>query len=73
MYPVYLNAAEFQQEAGAKRSFHFALEAEKQHETLQNIQRAKDAGNLLFCHKTAALSCEMPKFRMVEKMALINT
>lgn len=34
MYPVYLNAAEFQGEAGAKRSFHFALEAEKQHVAL---------------------------------------
>ena len=31
MYPVYLNAAEFQGESGAKRSFHFALEAEKIH------------------------------------------
>ncbi len=29
MYPVYLNAAEFQDEKGAQRSFHFALEAEK--------------------------------------------
>jgi rubrerythrin len=28
MYPVYLNTAEFQNEAEAKRSFHFALEAE---------------------------------------------
>ncbi len=34
MYPVYLNAAEFQMEAGAQRSFHFALEAEKQHAEL---------------------------------------
>lgn len=31
MYPVYLNAAEFQEEKGAKRSFHYALEAEKIH------------------------------------------
>ena len=31
MYPVYLNAAEFQDEKGAKRSFHYALEAEKIH------------------------------------------
>lgn len=31
MYPVYLNAAEFQNESGAKRSFHYALEAEKIH------------------------------------------
>lgn len=41
MYPVYLNAAEFQNEAGAKRSFHFALEAEKIHVKL--FQQALDA------------------------------
>ncbi|MFZ2538397.1 MAG: rubrerythrin family protein [Oscillospiraceae bacterium] len=41
MYPVYLNAAEFQDEAGAKRSFHFALEAEKIHVDL--FQKAQDA------------------------------
>lgn len=41
MYPVYLNAAEFQKEAGAQRSFHFALEAEKQHAQL--FQKALDA------------------------------
>ncbi len=41
MYPVYLNAAEFQNEAGAKRSFHFSLEAEKQHVAL--FQMALDA------------------------------
>ncbi|QHQ62597.1 Rubrerythrin-2 [Anaerocolumna sedimenticola] len=34
MYPVYLNAAEFQNEKGAQRSFHFALEAEKIHADL---------------------------------------
>jgi len=34
MYPVYLNTAEFQEEAGAKRSFHYALEAEKLHAEL---------------------------------------
>ncbi len=34
MYPVYMNAAEFQNESGAKRSFHFALEAEKIHADL---------------------------------------
>ena len=34
MYPVYLNAAEFQEEKGAQRSFHFALEAEKIHADL---------------------------------------
>lgn len=37
MYPVYLNTAEFQNEAGAKRSFHFSLEAEKQHVALFQI------------------------------------
>jgi rubrerythrin len=41
MYPVYLNAAEFQKEAGAKRSFHFALEAEKIHAQL--FKQAQDA------------------------------
>lgn len=41
MYPVYLNAAEFQNEAGAKRSFHFALEAEKIHVGL--FKQAQDA------------------------------
>ncbi|NLU24256.1 MAG: rubrerythrin family protein [Clostridiales bacterium] len=41
MYPVYLNAAEFQNEAGAKRSFNFALEAEKIHAKL--FQKALDA------------------------------
>ena len=34
MYPVYLNEAEFQEEKGAMRSFHFALEAEKIHAEL---------------------------------------
>jgi len=34
MYPVYLNAAQFQEEKGAHRSFHFALEAEKIHAKL---------------------------------------
>lgn len=41
MYPVYLNAALFQEEKGAERSFHFALEAEKIHVDL--FQRAQDA------------------------------
>ncbi len=41
MYPVYLNAAEFQDEKGAKRSFHFALEAEKIHAEL--FKQAQDA------------------------------
>lgn len=41
MYPVYLHTAEFQQENGAKRSFHFALEAEKIHAEL--FKKAQDA------------------------------
>lgn len=45
MYPVYMNAAEFQKEAGAQRSFHFALEAEKIHAKLfQQAQNAVKAG-----------------------------
>lgn len=40
MYPVYLNAAEFQGEKGAQRSFHFALEAEKIHAKL--FRQAQD-------------------------------
>ncbi len=40
MYPVYLNAAEFQDEKDAKRTFHFALEAEKIHADL--FQKAQD-------------------------------
>lgn len=34
MYPVYLEAAKFQEESGAQRAFHFALEAEKIHARL---------------------------------------
>ena len=41
MYPVYLNAARFQEENGAVRSFHFALEAEKIHAVL--FQQAQDS------------------------------
>ncbi|XOQ44930.1 MAG: Rubrerythrin [Clostridium sp.] len=45
MYPVYLNTAEFQNEAEAKRSFHFALEAEKIHAKLfQQAQNAAKEG-----------------------------
>lgn len=40
MYPVYLNAAEFQGEKGAERTFHYALEAEKIHVNL--FQQAQD-------------------------------
>ena len=47
MYPVYLNAADFQKEDGAKRSFHFALEAEKIHADLfskakESVKEGKD-------------------------------
>ncbi|MFO7152828.1 MAG: rubrerythrin family protein [Bacillota bacterium] len=41
MYPVYLNAAKFQNESGAERSFHYALEAEKIHAKL--FKQAQDA------------------------------
>lgn len=41
MYPVYMNAAEFQNEPGAKRSFHYAVEAEKIHAAL--FKQAQDA------------------------------
>lgn len=43
MYRAYMNAAEFQDEAGAKRSFHGAWEAEKLHAAL--FQMALDAVN----------------------------
>lgn len=41
MYPVYLNTAKFQKEKDAERSFHFAVEAEKQHADL--FQKAQDS------------------------------
>jgi rubrerythrin len=45
MYPVYKNAAEFQQEKGAIRSTHFALEAEKIHERMYvDAQRVAETG-----------------------------
>lgn len=45
MYPVYLNTAEFQNESGAKRSFHYALEAEKIHADLfKQAQNAAKEG-----------------------------
>jgi rubrerythrin len=40
MYPVYLETARFQDEKDAKRSFHFALEAEKIHAKM--FQEAQD-------------------------------
>ena len=47
MYPVYLNAAGLQKEAGAQRSFRFALEAERQHaelfgQALTAVREGKD-------------------------------
>jgi len=56
MYPVYLNAAEFQNEPDAKRSFHGALEAEKQHaalyqQALEAVRQGKDVelGTIYIC------------------------
>ncbi len=48
MYPVYLNAAKFQEESGAQRSFRYALEAEKQHAELfaQAKEAAKDGKDM---------------------------
>ncbi len=45
MYPVYLNAADFQGEKEAKRSFHYALSAEKIHAAMyQQAKQAVDEG-----------------------------
>lgn len=45
MYPVFLEAAKFQDETGAQRSFRFALEAEKLHAKLfGEAQAAAKAG-----------------------------
>lgn len=41
MYPAYLNVAKMQEEKGAERSFHFALEAEKIHAAM--FAQAQDA------------------------------
>jgi rubrerythrin len=41
MYPVFMETARFQEEKGAERSFHFALEAEKIHVRL--FREAQDA------------------------------
>lgn len=43
MYPVYLETARFQEEKGAQRAFHYALEAEKIHVTL--FQEAQQWAN----------------------------
>ncbi|HHU75258.1 MAG TPA: rubrerythrin family protein [Clostridiales bacterium] len=50
MYPVYLNAAKFQGESGAERSFYYALEAEKIHADLfaQAQKAAKDGKDFDF-------------------------
>jgi rubrerythrin len=48
MYPVYLNTAKLQEEKGAERSFHYALEAEKIHADLfaQAQNAAKDGKDM---------------------------
>lgn len=48
MYPVYLEAAKFQQEKDAQRSFHYALEAEKIHAKLfqEAINAAKGSNDI---------------------------
>ncbi len=45
MYPVYLNTAKMQNESGAERSFHFALEAEKIHAELFRQAQAAARAN----------------------------
>lgn len=46
MYPVYLETARYQNEKGAERAFHFALEAEKIHAKLfKDAQNAAGSGN----------------------------
>ena len=48
MYPVYQNAAEFQQEKGAVRSAHYALEAEKIHAVMyaDAQKKTQDGGDI---------------------------
>lgn len=41
MYPVYVETAKFQEEKDAQKSFHYAVEAEKQHADL--FKKAQDA------------------------------
>jgi rubrerythrin len=50
MYPVYLKAAEFQNEKGAQRTFNYALEAEKVHASLfeNAITFAKEGKDMSF-------------------------
>ncbi len=46
MYPVYLESAAFQNEKGAKRSFHYSLCAEKIHaEMFRNAKESVDKGD----------------------------
>ena len=46
MYPTYLQTAQFQEEKGAERSFHYALSAEKIHAAMyQKAKQAVDSGN----------------------------
>lgn len=56
MYPVYLETAKFQNEKGAERAFHYALEAEKIHaklfqEAQESAKKGKDAdfGEIHIC------------------------
>jgi len=56
MYPVYHNAAQFQNEAGAARSTHYALEAEKIHAAMYTdakkvVEEGKDIeiGEVFIC------------------------
>ena len=50
MYPVYLEAAKFQDEKDAQRTFHYALEAEKIHaklfkEAQDKAKKGEDIGS----------------------------
>ncbi len=56
MYPAYDAVAKLQNEKGAERSFHFAIEAEKIHmdlykKALEEIEKGKDVdiGNIYIC------------------------
>lgn len=52
MYPVYLNAAQFQEEKSAERSFHFSLEAEKIHVELfqKALECAREGKDIELTH-----------------------
>jgi rubrerythrin len=56
MYPVYMETAELQNESGAKRAFHYAMEAEKIHAKMYSeakdiVEKGKDTGdeNIYIC------------------------